>query len=229
MENKWEDRVEGCSYIQHSLCKTLPDQVNDMIASKEPNVLSYIGKEESVLEIGCGQGRWSQFLCIRKKYKGIDVSKKAVSFCSQRFNSSFEVMDATDLSQFENNSFDIIFWSNMLPGLNIEDRLKLYEEVQRVAKHKIIFLDFVMFWPFSLFVEHPLKHKELLLNLSGTQSLCDSNQVVRLKVFWLLYGSLVLMKLFKSERFLYSILNLFNVVDMYMPSAYRLYIFDKVV
>ena len=227
MDPDWDDRVNDFSYLQHSLCKTLPDNVNNMIASKEPSIPSFIKKSESVLEIGCGKGRWSKHLCDREKYVGIDISGEAIKFCESHYSGEFKIMDATKLP-FDNNSFDIVFWSNILPGLNKENRLKMYNEVQRIAKHKIIFLEFVMFWPFSMFVKSPLKHKELMTNLSGTFSLCDLNRVIKLRVFWLLYGSMAIMKLTKNEKFLYSVLHMLNMVDQYMPSAYRIYIFDRV-
>ncbi|MEM1255716.1 MAG: class I SAM-dependent methyltransferase [Cyanobacteria bacterium P01_H01_bin.21] len=66
-----------------------------------------------MLDIGVGGGRTAQhFAPLVKQYVGIDYSSEMVTACQKRFRKldhpmSFEVGDARNLSQFDDNSFGL--------------------------------------------------------------------------------------------------------------------------
>ncbi len=93
-----------------------------------------------MLDIGVGGGRTTKhFAAIVADYTGIDYSAAMIAACKQRFAASsqalFAVCDARDLSQFRDNSFDLILFSfNGIDYVSHVDRLKVFQEVCRVGK-----------------------------------------------------------------------------------------------
>ncbi len=110
----------------------------------EQTVLNFFQKQLSsmtMLDIGVGGGRTTQhFAPMVKKYIGIDYSREMIAACQNRFNLttktiSFDVCDARDLSQFEDNSFDLILFSfNGIDYISHDQRLQVFQEIYRVGK-----------------------------------------------------------------------------------------------
>jgi len=94
-----------------------------------------------MLDIGVGGGRTTQhFAPIVAEYVGIDYSANMIAACQQRFSAPsssirFAVCDARDMSQFADDTFDFILFSfNGIDYMSHCDRLKVFQEVQRVGK-----------------------------------------------------------------------------------------------
>jgi ubiquinone/menaquinone biosynthesis C-methylase UbiE len=93
-----------------------------------------------MLDIGVGGGRTTQhFSHATADYIGIDYSAEMIAACENRFldspQTSFEIADARDMSQFEDNSFDFILFSfNGIDYISHTDRLKVLQEISRVGK-----------------------------------------------------------------------------------------------
>ncbi len=94
-----------------------------------------------MLDIGIGGGRTTQhFSPLAGEYTGIDYSPQMIAACQQRFARSpqtmaLEVMDARNMHQFADNSFDFILFSfNGIDYVSGSDRLKILSEVARVGK-----------------------------------------------------------------------------------------------
>ncbi len=92
-----------------------------------------------MLDIGVGGGRTTQYFSrIVQEYKGIDYSEEMIAACQQRFRSQsqmFEVVDARDMSQFPDNSFDFILFSfNGIDVVSHCDRLQVLREISRIGK-----------------------------------------------------------------------------------------------
>ncbi len=94
-----------------------------------------------MLDIGVGGGRTTQhFSKIASEYVGIDYSADMISACKKRFAAfsqkmQFEVCDARDMSQFADNSFDFILFSfNGIDYASHQERLKIFEEINRVGR-----------------------------------------------------------------------------------------------
>ncbi|MFH7245151.1 MAG: methyltransferase domain-containing protein [Spirulina sp.] len=98
----------------------------------------------AMLDLGIGGGRTTQHLWPRVgQYTGIDYSAEMIAACRARFSPAGDdgagptlaVMDARDLSAFEDKSFDLIWFSfNGLDYVSHADRLKILQEVHRVGK-----------------------------------------------------------------------------------------------
>jgi ubiquinone/menaquinone biosynthesis C-methylase UbiE len=94
-----------------------------------------------MLDIGVGGGRTTQhFSKIVSEYIGIDYSADMIAACRQRFSAFsekmlFEVCDARDMSQFVDDSFDFILFSfNGIDYVSHQERLKIFQEINRVGK-----------------------------------------------------------------------------------------------
>lgn len=105
------------------------------------NLLKDTWSSIKMLDIGIGGGRTTQhFSSIVQEYTGIDYSEEMIAACKKRFplasqSVTFEVADARDMRQFQDNSFDFILFSfNGIDVLSHHDRLKVLKEVSRVGK-----------------------------------------------------------------------------------------------
>lgn len=94
-----------------------------------------------MLDIGIGGGRTTQhFGTVTAEYTGIDYSTEMITACQQKFANSpqpmsLKVVDARDMSQFDDNHFDFILFSfNGIDYVSHSDRLKVLQEIQRVGK-----------------------------------------------------------------------------------------------
>ena len=94
-----------------------------------------------MLDLGVGGGRTTQyFATLAAEYTGIDYSTEMITACQQRFahspqSMSLKVVDARDMSQFDDNYFDFILFSfNGIDYVSHSDRLKVFQEIQRVGK-----------------------------------------------------------------------------------------------
>ncbi len=94
-----------------------------------------------MLDLGIGGGRTTlHFANLVKEYVGVDYSEEMIEACNQRFTPrassvSFEVCDAREMSRFKDESFDFILFSfNGIDYISHCDRLKVFQEIQRVGK-----------------------------------------------------------------------------------------------
>ncbi|NEP10051.1 MAG: class I SAM-dependent methyltransferase [Symploca sp. SIO2C1] len=152
-----------------------------------------------MLDIGVGGGRTTLYFApLVKQYVGIDYSPQMIAACQQRFKDSeypmsFEIGDARDMSQFDDNSFDFILFSyNGIDYVSHEDRLKILAEVQRVGKSGCYFF----------FSSHNLQALEKGLTWQKQLSINPLRiytNLVALGLFWLFNPSLNRQKLADSD------------------------------
>ncbi len=98
---------------------------------------------QAILDLGVGGGRTVAALHgISSDYIGLDYSKDMVRYCQQNFPEvEFVHGDARDLSQFRDNSFTLIVFSNEgLCMVNHKGRLAILSEVQRLLGPGGIFM-----------------------------------------------------------------------------------------
>ena len=99
---------------------------------------TYIKPGMAVLDLGVGGGRTAPYLArIASRYVGVDYSEAMVRTCRRKFpNLDFVLADASDLSAFEDASFDAIVFS--FNGLDYvvpdEKRLRCLRECRRVLR-----------------------------------------------------------------------------------------------
>ncbi len=119
-------------------------QLNDLTVAEQLLFETYVKPGTSLLDLGVGGGRTtSQLSRIAATYIGVDYSEEMVHICRAKFpRLQFEVRDASDLSIFANESFDVIVFSfngidYLVPS---EKRLRCIRECYRVLKRGGTFL-----------------------------------------------------------------------------------------
>ncbi len=97
-------------------------------------LFDYSKKKEKILDLGCGNGRFSQYL-ENTCYAGVDFSEELIKQARERFpNKHFQQGDALNLP-FADNTFDKVYSIAMIhqiPGKI--NREKALEEIRRVTK-----------------------------------------------------------------------------------------------
>jgi SAM-dependent methyltransferase len=99
---------------------------------------TYIKPGMTVLDLGVGGGRTTSYLSrVALRYVGVDYSEAMVDACRRKFpNLNFLLADASDLSAFEDASFDAVVFSfngldSVVPD---EKRLRCLRECWRVLR-----------------------------------------------------------------------------------------------
>lgn len=98
-----------------------------------------------VLEIGCSGGRYSSFFMGRgASFVGIDPSEKAIQAARHAYEEGEFHLGTADKLPFDNESFDLIFFSFCLYVIDRPLLAKVVSEADRVLKNKgfLAILDF---------------------------------------------------------------------------------------
>ncbi|MDD5738891.1 MAG: methyltransferase domain-containing protein [Candidatus Pacebacteria bacterium] len=101
-----------------------------------------IEKNDKVLDLGCGNGRYVDFIKKNKgQYYGLDNSEQLIKIAKQKYpQEDFQVGDALGLP-FEDNFFDKIYSIAVLHHIpSKEFRLEFLQESKRVLKNGGIFV-----------------------------------------------------------------------------------------
>jgi len=119
--------------------RSITDSRNNIfsIVKKELNA----GKNEKVLDVGCGLGNFSK--AADNHYIGIDLNKSFIRFSRKNYgskNRQFFVMDATKLP-FKDKHFDKSMFISMLHHFSEEHNNKVLKELARVTKKYVVVLD----------------------------------------------------------------------------------------
>jgi ubiquinone/menaquinone biosynthesis C-methylase UbiE len=105
---------------------------------------TYIKPGIAILDLGVGGGRTTPYLSrIASRYVGVDYSEAMLHVCAKKFpDLDFRLADASDLSGFEDASFDAIVFS--FNGLDYvvpdENRLRCLRECWRVLRTDGVFV-----------------------------------------------------------------------------------------
>jgi SAM-dependent methyltransferase len=100
-------------------------------------------RSKRVLDIGVGGGRTVGLLALlTDHYIGVDFSPEMVAACRRRYpDKDFRVIDARDMSAFEDASFEFVFFSyNGIDTVGEQDRKKIYAEVRRILTEEGVFV-----------------------------------------------------------------------------------------
>ena len=101
--------------------------------------------DKNILDIGCGTGAW---INVFKRYNpksltGIDFSYKMIKEAEIKHkNINFQIMDAEKMSKYKNSQFDIVTASYVLHGMKIKERIKILQEMKRIASKAVVIHDF---------------------------------------------------------------------------------------
>lgn len=105
------------------------------------------GKQKpSLLEIGCGAGRWAISLNkYLKNYTGLDISKisieKAIELCNEKhiINCSFECVNVTDFKSEQ--KFDIIYFGGVTQYMQDEEIKNAIVHLKKFLNHGGLLVD----------------------------------------------------------------------------------------
>lgn len=110
--------------------------------SKDLDLTSY----ETILDVGCGTGALCAVLNAKGlSVTGVDPAEKMLDFAKrQPENKDISLIIASVLERlpFGDKSFDISIASYVAHGMQRDDRKKLYAEMSRVTKNKVIIYDY---------------------------------------------------------------------------------------
>ena len=101
----------------------------------------YIKPDSHVIEVGCATGYYPMYFSdICAQYTGVDLSPDNIAIFQEKISAEGKenvkamVGDATDLSEIANNSFDVVLCLGPMYHLPREERLKVFDECQRIAR-----------------------------------------------------------------------------------------------
>lgn len=109
-------------------------------ASFKENILnSFLRVDSSILEIGCGNGRWSEDLLEKaNQLILIDIVPYCIEQCKIKFKDydfvECHVTNGKDLSFLEDTTIDFVFSIDVFIQVNSIDTLNYMEEIARVLK-----------------------------------------------------------------------------------------------
>lgn len=138
-------------FLEKGYYDFLRDELADLVLSYHPHTL---------LDIGCGQGYYTQCFQAEKKY-GIDLSKEAILYASKKDKSTQYIVDTIYDLPFSDHSIDM--------ALSIFTPLPL-EEVGRVLKKDGILIT-VGPGPYHLYELKELLYPTVLLNPEAAKTM----------------------------------------------------------
>lgn len=180
-------------------------------------IINLIPKESSVVDIGCGTGELCLELCQQKQCKviGLDLSLKMIRFADKRSscqNVKFVHGDATDLSMYQDCSFDFAVMLAFIHEHDAKQQKQALSEALRVA-NKLIICDsvaplprnkggFLIWLAETLFGHEHKPHFKRFLAQGGIKGLLSTTGMpVRIdysRVFW--YGAREVVLVSKTEH-----------------------------
>ena len=104
--------------------------------------LKYIKNNDKIADIGCGNGRFLDFLKNKRKvkYTGVDITENLIKIAKKRYAGTFLVKNAFDTG-LKNEEFDItvsIATLHHIPSKNLRE--KTIKEMHRITKKDGIFI-----------------------------------------------------------------------------------------
>lgn len=122
--------------------------IDPLLSGLHRSVLAKIMPSQKVIDIACGIG--SLAMAISKNavsVKGIDISDEMIAYAARSArkkgitNAEFEVHDASDLSDFRDDEFDIAITSMAVHQFEAGLAIKILSEMKRIAL-KVIIADY---------------------------------------------------------------------------------------
>ena len=124
--------------------------VDPLLKSLRKRVTLEVGKNQKILDIACGTGaQVFELSRFSAKVIGVDLSESMINYARKTkkiknvANTDFFVCNATNLSSFEANSFNIAVMSLALHQFSPELHQPILAEMKRVAQ-KILMIDYAV-------------------------------------------------------------------------------------
>lgn len=105
------------------------------------HISEFINKDSRVLEIGCATGYYAMHFAERcKEYIGVDIVPEHIEIFKKKIaenklsNVSTMVGDVTNLSEINDNSFDVVLCLGPMYHLPVQERELAYAECKRISR-----------------------------------------------------------------------------------------------
>lgn len=103
-------------------------------------IIKLIPENSSIIEIGPGGGRWSEFLQKKaSKLHLVDISEKCLELCEKRFGKNsgidYNLIKDVKFNFAESNSIDVVFSYDVFVHIDKEQITDYFTEFERVLKN----------------------------------------------------------------------------------------------
>lgn len=139
----WRER--GPTYFQE--LNEQPSYQKKRLVQQENFLLSHIAnfKFKSILEIGCGSGRYTKILSTKFKpetYFAIDISKGQIEKAREYVNDDKIEFICTEIQNLKlDRKFDLVFAGEVLMHINFDEIEGVIQKTISYSKNKIISID----------------------------------------------------------------------------------------
>ncbi len=119
--------------------------IDPSLAGIRRRIATLVPEDSTVIDVGCGTG--DQLLHIAHEIKsgvGVELSETMVNTSQRQAehrgigNCEFALLDATDLSRWEDRSFDLAMSSMVIHEMPVEKRIPVLLEIKRLGKRVIL-------------------------------------------------------------------------------------------
>lgn len=122
--------------------------IDPILSRLHTSIIENIEPSHRVIDIACGTGSLAMAIsCKAMHVKGIDLSGEMITMAKRSIrkkgieNINFELRDASDLSHYKDNEFDIAVTSMSVHQFEADLAVKIITEMRRVAS-KVIIVDY---------------------------------------------------------------------------------------
>ena len=139
----WKNR--GGGYYEE--LKNETSSVKSLLKTQEKHVVELLqGKKfNSILEVGCGFGRYTKILYSLfkpEKYLAIDISKEQIENAKKYVNNEKIEFQCIKIQNFNSDQkFDLVFASEILMHINFEDIEEVIKKLSMFCKGSIVTID----------------------------------------------------------------------------------------
>ncbi len=106
--------------------KTLRPKIDKILEVIPPDV-------KTVIDVGCGDGKITNILSLKYEITGVDRSQNALNFVKTK-----KIRSGSDNIPVQDNSFDLVFSSELLEHLEEDALFNTIKEFKRISKRYIL-------------------------------------------------------------------------------------------
>ena len=130
------DELKNQTASEKSLLKTQEEHVLKLFQGKKFN---------SILEVGCGFGRYTKILYSLfkpEKYLALDISKEQIENAKKYVNNEKIEFQCSKIQDFNSDqNFDLVFASEIVMHINFEDIEEVIKKLSMFCKGSIVTID----------------------------------------------------------------------------------------
>jgi SAM-dependent methyltransferase len=142
----------GDTYYEKRKFENLPWYVKSVITRQEKEISKILSKGEykSILEIGCGYGRFTEILeeiLHPKKFVAVDLNYSLIEIAKKRLSNNIE-FHCSSIQDFKSNEkFELVFCGVILMMISKKDIEEVIKKIISLSTKKIITIDPIEYYP----------------------------------------------------------------------------------